>query len=131
MRISKTLFKNFIRCANFPSLYDMYINRGAHNVTEIDGEKVSTVENDVNQMSDTAFTELDDKSMEIFTSMFDEETGVDLTNVTSAQLQAFAETFVEVERLAIKQASEIFNHDIKASTITSELGISNVIVLLL
>ena len=96
MRISKTLFKNFIRCANFPSLYDMYINRGAHNVTEIDGEKVSTLENDVNQMSDTTFTELDDKSMEIFTSMFDEETGVDLTNVTSAQLQAFAETFVEV-----------------------------------
>lgn len=120
MRISKTLFKNFIRCANFPSLYDMYINRGAHNVTEIDGEKVSTVENAVNQMSDTAFTELDDKSMEIFTSMFDEETGVDLTNVTSAQLQAFAETFVEVERLAIKQASEVFNHDIKASTVTSE-----------
>lgn len=120
MRISKTMFKNLIRCPNFPALYDMYINRGAHNVTEIDGEKVTTILSDVDKMTDTAFTELDDKSLEIFTSMFDEETGVDLTNVTSAQLQAFADTFVEVERLAVKQASELFKHDIKASTITSE-----------
>lgn len=120
MHISKTLFKNMIRCSNFPALYDMYINRGAHNVTKIDGERVETLESEVANMDDTTFTLLDDKSMEIFESMFDEETGIDLTQVTSAQLLAFAETFVEVERLAIKQAERIFNKEIKASTITKE-----------
>lgn len=120
MHISKTLFKNMIRCSNFPALYDMYINRGAHNVTKIDGERVETLTSDVANMDDATFTLLDDKSMEIFESMFDEETGIDLTQVTSAQLLAFAETFVEVERLAIKQAERVFNKDIKASTITKE-----------
>lgn len=121
MHISKTLFKNMIRCANFPALYDMYINRGAHNVTTIDGEKVDVLLDDIkNNVDDAAFTLLDEKSMEIFDSMFDSDTGIDLTQVTSAQLQAFADTFVEVERLAIKQAERIFQKEIVASTITKE-----------
>ena len=40
MHISKTIFKNLSRCHNFISLYDLYINRGLHNIKEIEGNKV-------------------------------------------------------------------------------------------
>lgn len=120
MRISKTLFKNLIRCPNFPAIYDMYINRAAHNVKEIDGVEVKELLDDVNELKDVVFNEIDEKSMEIFECLFDETTGEDLTNVTSAQLEAYADTFVEVERLAIEQARRMFNEEIHASTNTFE-----------
>lgn len=120
MRISKTLFKNMIRCDNFPAIYDMYINRGAHNVLNIDGVETKELAEDVEKLEGIKFNEIDDKALEIFESLFDEMTGEDLTNVTSAQLEAFAETFVEVERLAIEQAKKMFKEDIIASTNTYE-----------
>ncbi len=120
MRISKTLFKNMIRCSNFPAIYDMYINRAAHNVKEIDGVEIKELEEDIKHLEDVTFNELDEKSLEIFECLFDELTGEDLTNVTSAQLEAYADTFVEVERLAIEQARRLFNEDIIASTNTFE-----------
>ena len=33
MKISKTLFKNLMRCPNFASLLNMHQNRAAHDVT--------------------------------------------------------------------------------------------------
>ena len=44
MNISKTMFKNFARCRNFVSYYDLYINRFLHEVKEIDGTPVITEE---------------------------------------------------------------------------------------
>lgn len=120
MRISKTLFKNLIRCPNFPAIYDMYINRAAHNVKEINGFEVKEIYDDVTNMDGVVFNEIDENAMEIFECLFDETTGEDLTNVTSAQLEAYADTFVEVERLAIEQARRIFNEEIHASTNTFE-----------
>ena len=40
MNISKTMFKNFARCRNFVSYYDLYINRFLHEVKEIDGTRI-------------------------------------------------------------------------------------------
>ena len=120
MKISKTMFKNLIRCPNFPGIYDMYINRAAHNVKEINGVGVRELMDDVEALDGVAFNELDENALEIFECLFDNETGEDLTNVTSAQLEAFADTFVEVERLAIEQAKKIFGDNIIASTNTFE-----------
>lgn len=120
MKISKTLFKNLIRCRNFSAIYDMYLNRGAHNVKSIDGVEPKQIMDTLDKMGNVIFTEIDEESREIFGCLFDEETGEDLTNVTSAQLEAFSDTFVEVERLATEYASNLFQHDIIASTNTYE-----------
>ena len=120
MNISKTLFKNLTRCSNFPALYNMYINRTAHDVKEIDGYEIKKLIDDVTGLESNIFNEIDEKSRDIFGHMFDEETGEDLTNVTSAQLEAFADTYVEVERLAMEQARRIFGKDLIASTNTYE-----------
>lgn len=120
MNISKTLFKNLTRCSNFPALYNMYINRSAHDVKEIDGYEIKRLLDDVNGLESDIFNEIDENSRDIFDHMFDEETGIDLTNVTNAQLQAFADTYVEVERLAMEQARRIFGEKLIASTNTYE-----------
>ena len=74
MRISKTLFKNLIRWTNVTGIYDMYINRAAHNVKEINGFEVKEIYDDVTNMDGVVFNEIDENAMEIFECLFDETT---------------------------------------------------------
>lgn len=121
MKISKTLFKNLSRCPNFLSYYDLYINRFMHEVREIDGKQVSNEQIDELDLLDkNLFTEEDDRISEILYDMFDSETGVDLTTVTSAQMEAFSEIFTEVERLAAVHIEKLFGKEVIASTNTYE-----------
>lgn len=120
MNISKTLFKNLTRCSNFPALYNMYINRTAHDVKEIDGYEIKKLLDEVSGLESDIFNEVDEQSRQIFSKMFNEEDGEDLTEVTSAQLEAFADIYVEVERLAMEQAKRMFGNDLIASTNTFE-----------
>lgn len=121
MNISKTLFKVLSRCQNAPSLYNMYINRGFHDVKEINGFNLEEIKEELSKVKDDAF---DDEILElestIFNSMFDEETGEDLTITTSAQLEAFREIFTEVEYLASKYIEKIFNKKVISSKNTYE-----------
>ncbi len=116
MKISKTLFKNLIRCSNFPALYDMYINRAFHHVKSFGEASENTLLNQLDCMGKFDFD--NDIEQEIFDCLFDSETGEDLTEIKSAQLEAFKSIFVEVERLAIEQAKSVFKRDIIASTDT-------------
>lgn len=122
MNISKTMFKNFARCPNFASYYDMYVNRFLHMVKEIDGKPVLTEEmlKDIDNLPKGMFDETQEKMKEFFNGMFDEETGEDLTIVTNAQMEAFQPIFKEVERLASEYISKLFNHDVIASENTYE-----------
>lgn len=116
MKISKTLFKNLIRCPIFPAIYDMYINRAYHHKIDFENNDENALLNDLSECLDLNFE--NEIEQEIFDNLFDSETGEDLTITTSAQLEAFQDIFVEVERLAIEQAKRIFNCDIIASTDT-------------
>ena len=116
MKISKTLFKNLMRCPNFASLLNMHQNRAAHDVkilNKLDENNLNNILDTIN--TDDLFSELTEDALEIFNEMFDSETGIDLTNVTSAQLEAFKDTFKEVEMLAIKQIEKVFKKEIVAS----------------
>lgn len=116
MKISKTLFKNLIRCPIFPAIYDMYINRSYHREITFENDDEKAL---LNNLSECQNINLDNETEEeIFENLFDNETGEDLTITTSAQLEAFQDLFVEVERLAIEQAKRVFNCDIIASTDT-------------
>lgn len=121
MKISKTLFKNLTRCPNFLSYYDIYINRFLHEVKEIDGKPVSTEQiEELDTLDENLFTEEDDHIIEILSDMFDSETGMDLTQITSAQMEAFSDTFTEVERLASVYIETLFGKKVIASTNTYE-----------
>ncbi len=116
MNISKTLFKVLTRCQNAPSLYNMYINRGFHDVKEINGLDIENLKRELATIKDNEFDdELSDLESQIFNGMFDENTGEDLTILTSAQLEAFKDIFTEVEYLAGKYVEKIFNFEVQAS----------------
>ena len=108
MNISKTMFKNFARCRNFVSYYDLYINRFLHEVKEIDGTPVITEEllKEMKDIPEGMFDESQERLNEFFKGMFDEETGADLTIITNAQMEAFKLIFTEVERLAAEYISK-------------------------
>lgn len=122
MNISKTMFKNFARCPNFASYYDLYINRFLNQVREIDGKPI--ISNDLlEEMEDIPvgmFDETKEKLNEFFNGMFDETTGKDLTILTNPQMEAFKSIFTEVESLAAEYISKLFNHDVIASENTYE-----------
>ena len=119
MHISKTIFKNLSRCHNFISLYDLYINRGLHNIKEIEGNKIEQdIEKTIFTLKDNLFDVKNEKIEEIFQEMFDEKTGDDLLNITNAQMEAFAKTFTEVERLATCYIEKVFQHQVVASVNT-------------
>ena len=121
MKISKTLFKNLMRCPNFASLLNMHQNRAAHDVKVLNNLDEKNIEDIVNNIQiDDLFHELSDDVLDIFSHMFDSVTGKDLTNVPSAQLEAFKDTFKDVEMLAIEQAKRVFKKDIVASENTYE-----------
>lgn len=121
MKISKTLFKNLMRCPNFASLINMHQNRAAHDVKILNDLDEANLDNILNTIeTDDLFHELSDDVLDIFSHMFDSVTGEDLTIITSAQLEAFKDTFVDVESLAIKQAEKLFKKEIHASRNTFE-----------
>lgn len=120
MNISKTLFKALTRCSNAPALYNMYINKGFHDVKEINGVELNTIEANLNELASDEFDELKEVEREIFASMYDEETGEDLTIVTSAQLEAFRDIFSEVEMLAAKYIETLFHMPVISSKNTYE-----------
>lgn len=120
MNISKTLFKNLVRCKNFPAIYNMYINRTAHDVKNIDGYDVKKIVDEVTGLESDLFNEIDENSRHVFEHMFNEEDGEDLTEVSNAQLEAFADIYVEVERLAMEQVKRMFDGELIASTNTFE-----------
>ena len=74
----------------------MYIFRNDHHVKEIHGFDVSKLNNQLELLPDELFSEENEKAMEIFKSMFDEETGEDLTISTNAQMEAYAEYFTDL-----------------------------------
>lgn len=115
MNISKTLFKTLSRCPNAPALYNMYINRAAHDVKEINGIDLNDIKNEIDKLDNGIFSELSEYESEIFDCMYDEDTGEDLTIVTSAQLEAFKDIFVEVEERAAKYIEKLFNKKVVAS----------------
>lgn len=121
MNISKTLFKLFTRCSNAPSLYNMLINQGFHDVKEIYGYEINDLKQELSEIKPEEFN---DDTMElvnsIFEMMYDSETGEDLTILTSAQLKAFKKVFIEVEFLAAKYIEKIFNEKVIASKNTYE-----------
>ena len=122
MNISKTLFKNLSRCPSFSAYYDMYLNRFLHEVREIDGLPITNniVDEVINlNLTDDDFSDLvDDKLNSIFSEMFDDETGEDLTIFTNAQMEAFKDTFTEVERLASIYIEKLLGKKVIASTDT-------------
>ena len=120
MNISKSMFKNLSRCKDFASIYDMYIFRNDHHVKEIHGFDVSKLNNQLELLPDELFSEENEKAMEIFKSMFDEETGEDLTISTNAQMEAYAEYFTELEIFAGKYIENRFNGDVIYSQETKE-----------
>lgn len=121
MNISKTLFKILSRCHNAPSLYNMYINRGFHDVKEINGLNLEQIKEELSKIKDGAFDEeLLEIESSIFNNMFDEDTGDDLTITTSAQLEAFRDIFTEVEYLAAQYIEKIFNKKVISSKNTYE-----------
>ncbi len=120
MNISKSLFKNLSRCKDFTSIYDMYIFRNAHHIKEIKGEDISKFKESVEQLEEGLFLEEHEKAMEMFCSMFDEETGEDLTITTNAQMEAYAEYFKELEIFAAEYIKKKFKGDIIYSENTKE-----------
>lgn len=108
MKISKTLFKNLTRCKNFASLYDMYTFRNMHHIKSIDGVDINKSLGVLEKLSEGIFEEEDDKAMEIFRHMFDDETGEDLTILSNAQMEAYADYFKEIEIIAGKMIEKKF-----------------------
>ena len=107
MKISKSLFKNLSRCDNFASLYDMYTFRNMHHIQRIYGEE-NQIKNSIEKLDEGIFEEQTENALEIFNHMFDEETGEDLTEVTSAQLEAMMPYFFKLELMAAKTITKIF-----------------------
>ena len=121
MNISKTLFKLLSRCKNAPSLYNMYINQGFHDVKEINGFDLNRIKEELSMIKEEEFSdELLDIETSILNNMFDDETGEDLTIVTSAQLKAFQDTFKEVEELAARYIEKVFCKKVISSNNTYE-----------
>lgn len=120
MNISKTLFKTLSRCPNALALYNMYINRAAHDVKEINGVDINIIKCELENLSNDVFSDLTESELSIFEGMFDEDTGEDLTILTSAQLEAFKDIFVEVEIRASEYIEKLFNKKVIASSNTYE-----------
>ena len=51
MKISKTLFKNLMRCPNFASLINMHQNRAAHDVKILNDLDEANLDNILNNIS--------------------------------------------------------------------------------
>lgn len=120
MNISKSMFKNLSRCKDFASIYDMYIFRNAHHIKEIEGEDVKGFKESLNSLEEGLFSEEHEKALEMFNSMFDEETGEDLTIVTNAQMEAYAQYFTELEVFAAEYIKKNFEGNIIYSENTKE-----------
>lgn len=120
MNISKSMFKNLSRCRNFASIYDMYMFRNAHHIKEIEGEDVKSFKDSINTLEEDLFSEEHEKAMEMFNSMFDEETGEDLTIVTNAQMKAYAQYFKDLEVFAAEYIKEHFEGEIIYSEDTKQ-----------
>ena len=78
----------------------MYVFRNLHHITSIDNELIKNYKDSIENLEEGIFSEHSEKAREIFESMFDEETGEDLTEVSSAQMEAMAEYFTKVELVA-------------------------------
>ena len=107
MKISKSLFKNLTRCDNFSSLYDMYTFRNMHHIKSIYGENTNIIQ-DIEKLPEGIFSEQTENAVEIFSNMFDEDTGEDLTIATSAQLEALMPYFTKLELVAAEMIKRKF-----------------------
>lgn len=118
LNISKTMFKNLIRCSNFASLYDLYTFRNFHHIKSINGIDLVKTKRLVDLLEENLFSEQNEEVMEIFSRMFDEETGEDLTEVTNSQMEAFSHYFTKVEQLAGDYIASKFkgNHQYNVDT---------------
>ncbi len=97
MNISKSMFKNFTRCNDFISIYDMYLFKNAHHIKNIEGVDINYIQKDLESLEEGIFEEENEKSMEIFENMFSEDTGEDLTITINAQMEAYAQYFKDLE----------------------------------
>lgn len=110
------MFKNLTRCPNFCALFDMYKFRSLHHVKAIHGIDVE----DVYNLPDGEFDDEKEEMREIFYSMFDEETGEDLTVATNAQIDAMQSYFTELEIIAGEHISKLFGGEVHYSRKTKE-----------
>ena len=120
MNISKSMFKNLSRCKDFASIYDMYVFRNAHHIKEIEGEDVKSFKESIDSLEEGLFSEEHEKAMEMFNSMFDEDTGEDLTIVTNAQMEAYAQYFKDLEVFAAEYVKKHFEGEIIYSEDTKQ-----------
>lgn len=121
MNISKTLFKTLSRCNNAPALYNMYINQGFHDVKEINGLNLEEIKSSLKEIKEDEFNDnLIELESQVLSMLYDEETGEDLTIVTSAQLEAFKEVFTDIEVLASKHIEKVFKEKVISSKNTYE-----------
>src|SRR5690554_5600029 len=86
MKISKTAFKEYIRCDRIYPLENIYLKKLDNNLSYFDEENV----------------------LEILSSMFDEVTGEDLIINDNKTLEAMLEFYQDVEKYAIQIASNVF-----------------------
>ena len=107
MKISKSLFKNLTRCDNFSSLYDMYVFRNLHHIKQIYGE-MANIDSEIENLPEGIFSEQAENAAEIFSNMFDEDTGEDLTIATSVQLEALMPYFTKLELVAAEMIKRKF-----------------------
>lgn len=117
MKLSKTLFKQYARCSNFPALYDIYIHQKFHHVKKINGFELNNI---ISNLEDLSLDfEVDNEALEIISSMFDGN-GEDLLNNQSDQLLAFSEVFTKIEELARRQIEKTVDGKFVSSNKTKE-----------
>ena len=75
---------------------------------------------DIFLLNNNLFDKKKEKIEELLSEMFDENTGEDLLNLKSDQLEAFASTFTEVERLASLYIEQVFKQPVLAAVNTYE-----------
>jgi|SRR5690554_2431488 len=101
MRISKTMFKEYTRCPRVCALDDLYMKRLQTSVSLYNDEDKFDI-------------------IELLGSMFDVETGDDLIDVTSPQLEALLPYYNQLEIHAMEVAEKKFGKNIIFSLETNE-----------
>lgn len=91
-----------------------------HHIKNIGGQELEKRMIDMEQIAQGIFEEENDFVEEIFSQMFDEDSGDDELVVTSAQMEAYAEAFTQVEMLAGEYINQHFEGKIVFSKDTKQ-----------
>ena len=103
--------------------YEEYFVRVSTNIgnVSINGFNLKELKEQLKQIKENEFSDdLLELESSVLNLMYDEESGDDLTIVSSAQLEAFKEVFTDVEFLASKYIEKVFNEIVVSSKNTYE-----------